>query len=429
MQIGLLGLGTVGKGVEAFSRMQACKIANAVREEVCIGAIAVRDLSKNRGPDVPVHLLTDDYMAVAVDPHFPVIVSLMGDEAAELEAIQLALEVGKKVVIANKRVLARHYHTLAKLVGPPGAVPALYYEAAAGGAIHVLHALRTRHVADDITAFSGIVNGTCNYILFQMEQGMGYEQALVCAQKLGYAEPDPTDDISGNDSACKLWIISRLAFGVFLDLQTLHIQGITRVREQDFRYVRDLGYQTIRLIAHAHVHEGQELETWVSPAVLGSSHRFVRVAGAQNALLFNASYAGEFMLEGQGAGGMPTASAVWSDIILACQAVKNREHFLEHEPVMQPISLISKDALEGHYYIRITMSNAAGSLGVLGNILGAHGVSIEAVHQDRTAKWDGLAEAALTTETSSEGALRAALRALQEHPICQEIGAVLRILD
>jgi len=328
--------------------------------------------------------LTTDLEAPLRDPEIAVVVELFGGTTAARTLIEKALAAGKDVVTANKALLAEHGDELFRLARAGGR--SIAFEASVGGGIPVIAGIRRGLIADRIDSIYGIVNGTCNYVLTQMdERGVSYGAALAEAQERGYAEADPRLDVEGIDSAHKLAVLARLAFGVHVELRDIPCEGIAGIDPCDIRYARVLGY-TLKLLAVA-AGRGERLELSVHPALLHREHPVAAISGVYNAICIHASGAGEIVMTGKGAGRLPTASAVVADI--ASMALgKYPVHFasLSQFGDVPAADLVPLGEFEKRYYLRMECADSPGVLGKVTTILGDEGIGIASVHQQEAAE-------------------------------------------
>jgi len=370
VRLGLAGLGTVGLRV-------AQSLQDGVLSGVKLTAIAVRDATKKRDIELKNIRIADDTLSLATADDVDIIVELIGGEnGVALELTKAALQNGKSVVTANKAMLARHAVELADLAEAHDC--SLAYEAAVAGGIPVIKTIREALVGNQIDRLSGILNGTCNYVLSQMARtGQSFDSILQQAQKLGYAEADPSFDVEGIDAAQKLTLLASLAFGITPDLKHVSCTGITAITQRDIHAARDFDCH-IKLIARAE-HSDAGTRLWVGPALLRETHPLSDVDGVTNAVLVAAEPVGELMLVGPGAGGGATASAVLSDISDLAGGF-GRSLFARH-----PRELFNAEIVEGlpasEWYLRFLLEDKPGSMARVTQILADKGVSIEQVIQ------------------------------------------------
>jgi homoserine dehydrogenase len=418
--IGFLGCGGIGCGVWDLLEKMKEDIAHREGQRIEVRRILVRDMDKPRGAAIPRALLTTDPRDVLDDPAISVVLEFMGGELPALAYLCRALENGKTVVTANKMAVAMGWHKLfaAARKGSAG----LYFEAAVCGAIPIIAALNRSLQGNRVDTLMGIVNGTTNYILSQMtDTGRGYQEMLAEAQAMGLAEPDPASDVQGFDAAYKLSVLSSLAFHARIPFSCIHREGIDGIAAQDIAYARDLGY-TVKLLAIAK-REAGSIDVRVHPCLVPHKHPLANVHGAFNAVFLHGSAAGDLMLYGRGAGAMPTAGAVVSDLLYAVQQQVCGLPSFEH-PEHLPPSLTIEDNWRCAFYLRFEALNRPGVLGHITTCLGQHEVSIESVVQRHTAGVERV-PVVLLTQQAREKSLRQALAAID--PGIAQVKGLLRI--
>jgi homoserine dehydrogenase len=416
VRIGLLGLGTVGAGVVKILQTQREMLQERAGARLSLAAIADTDLTRPReGLDIRALPMVGDAARVLEDPAIHVVVELVGGLEPARTFILRALAAGKHVVTANKALLAHHGAELYEEARRRGV--ALAFEAAVAGGIPLIRAVKDGLVANRVLSLAGIVNGTCNYILSKMtDEGLDFSLVLKEAQAHGYAEADPTLDIEGMDSAHKLQILVALAFRTFIDLKHIHTEGITRVTAQDIDYARELGYR-IKLLAIAKATE-RGVEVRVHPTMIPAASPLAAVAGVFNAIFLTGDAVGDLMFYGRGAGQMPTASAVWSDVLEIARRVAHGIPSLALElPSVgpQPPALTPMDAIRCCYYLRVMMQDRPGALSRVAGILGDNDISIANVIQKGRGTREAVPVVMLTHE-ARERDMRTALAAIDALP-------------
>ncbi len=325
VRVGLLGLGTVGSGVAEILTRKRADVEREIGLPVRLCRVLVRDPEKRRGFAVDPSLLTSDPADILDSPDVNMVVEVMGGVEPAGRYIRRAMESGKQVVTANKELVAKHGPELLALAAERNVD--FHYEASVGGGIPLIAPFKQDLAANRIQRVKAIINGTTNYILTRMaEEGVEFREALAEAQRLGYAEPDPANDVEGTDAVYKLAILSTLAFHTFVRPDQIYCQGITKLSARDFRYARDLGY-TIKLLAIGRDTDG-EVEARVHPVMLPSHALLARVDGVYNAVQVEGDLVGKVMFTGRGAGAMPTASAVIADVIDIAQDVQREMGFI-----------------------------------------------------------------------------------------------------
>lgn len=381
--IGLIGLGTVGSGVVKILRARGSRIAAQTGVKLVLRRVCVRSLSKKRAVSVPRALLTKNPRAVVNDPSVEILVELAGGIHPAQEWVERAFASKKHVVTANKALLAEKGKSV--FAQARRHRRRLGFEASVCGGIPIIRSIREGLVSDNVTRFLGIVNGTCNYILTAMSQrGLDFAAALQEARARGYAEANPRLDIDGTDSAHKLAVLSRLAFDCEVDFKKIPVEGIQRITASDISYAKELGYVLKLLVIGKK--KGRGLELRVHPTLLPLDHPLASVRGVYNAVYVRGERSGDLLFYGRGAGMMPTATAVMSDIIeIAQDMTKGLDSVRSHaglEPA--PSKILPMDELVSKYYLRFQVADKPGVLGSIAKILGANGISILSVHQKQS---------------------------------------------
>ena len=422
VRIAVLGCGTVGSALVAIlqDRCDALAVQSGARLE--IAGIAVQDLTQTRAAHVPVDRLTSDAVGLVTDPSVDVVVELIGGLVPAGDLVRRALESGKAVVTANKALLASPEGVALRSLASQQGVD-LLYEAAVAGAIPLVRALRESLTGDRIRRVMGIVNGTTNFILTRMsEQGADYSEVLAEAQALGLAERDPTADVEGYDAAAKAAILAGVAFGYDVGGAEVMREGITAIRAVDVEVAERLGY-AVKLLAIVERTGEDALSVRVHPALVPMSHPLAGVRDAFNAVFIEGEAAGELMLYGQGAGGLPTASAVVGDLI---DAVRNRSAgTTAPAPERRPARLLPESDLRTQCYISLDVTDRPGVLAAVTTVFGDHNVSIRSMEQDGYA---GEARLLFVTHSAREGDIRDTLAELAQLETVGRIGGVMRIV-
>jgi len=383
--------------------------------------IAVRDLTKAREVKAPASVFTDDPAAVVADPDVDVVIEVMGGVEPARGLIEAALRAGKPVVTANKELIARDGPELLALAAATGVD--LLFEASVAGGIPLIRPLRESLAGDRIRRVLGIVNGTTNFILTRMtEDGTTFADALAEAQRLGYAEADPTADVEGYDAAAKAAIIATIAFGAPVGPDSVYREGITQVTDDDIRSARSLGY-VVKLLAVAE-EVGGDIAVRVHPAMVPVQHPLASVRDAFNAVFIEADAVGELMLYGRGAGGNPTASAVLGDLVDASRnLVAGARGATIGELVAKPIRAMSE--VESPFYVLVEAADQPGVLAAIATQFGNHGVSIKSMEQ-RGIGAD--ARLVFITHRAREADLNATLDALRDVDVVIRVGSVIRVV-
>jgi len=410
VRLGLLGLGTVGAGVAKILLTRREMLEERAGGRLTLAAVADADLVRAReGLDLAALPMVNDAAKVLDDPSINVVIELIGGLEPARTFILKALASGKHVVTANKALLAHHGVELYEEARRRGV--SLGFEAAVAGGIPLIRAVKEGLVANHVLSLAGIVNGTCNYILSKMtDEGLDFSLVLKEAQTQGYAEADPTLDIEGMDSAHKLQILVALAFRTFVDLKDIHTEGITRVTAQDIEYARELGYR-IKLLAIAKASEGG-VEARVHPTMIPAASPLAAVSGVFNAVFLTGDAVGDLMFYGRGAGQMPTASAVWSDVLEISRRIAHGIPSLALElPSVgrQALALAPMDGIRCCYYLRVMMQDKPGALSRVAGILGDNAISIANVIQKGRAATKEAVPVVMLTHEARERDMRAAL--------------------
>jgi homoserine dehydrogenase len=415
--VAIVGLGTVGSGVARLLIDHGDRTARHAGRTLWLKKAVVRDLKKPRQCELPVGVLTDKLDEVLNDPDIEVVALLMGGlEPARTVMLQL-LDAGKDVVTANKALLAEHGAELFDRARQLGRCIA--FEAAVAGGIPIISNISQCFSANQITSLQGILNGTSNFIISQMDdQGWDYHRALKEAQRLGYAEEDPTMDVDGSDAAQKLAILAHLAFGARIHWQEIPRIGIDSLDVQDIHFARELGYR-IKLIAQARLGSAG-LELSVSPTLIRTGRPLAEVRRNYNAINVVGDAVGDIFFHGQGAGQMPTASAVVADMIdtavgRAPITFRTLELWSNRE---SPVSIRPDDDQPSRYYLRLSVTDEPGSLASIASALGDHLISISSViqHEPDSLSQSAAVQLVIMTHQAPEGAARRAVEAISKLP-------------
>lgn len=427
--IALLGCGIVGGGVLRVLREQAELLLRRTGLRFDVRHVVVRDPSKARGIDVPVS--TDIGRAVA-SPDTQIVVELIGGTSVAKRAIEQALSLGKPVVTANKSLLAQHGAELFALARKHNTCIA--FEASAGGGIPIIDALSRGLIANRIGALIGIVNGTCNVILTRMTRnGWTYPQALAEAQRLGYAEADPTLDVSGRDAAQKLALLASLAFNARLTEADISVEGIERLEPADIAFAGNLGY-VIKLLAIAEHDSDGRLALRVHPTLVHKDDVLAEVSGGFNAISVYGHAIGHALFYGRGAGQMPTASAVVADLVSVALGVAPLmfAKLNIYPDAAPPVKVLPSDQVRSRYYLRLTVKDQPGVMGQVSQILGEHGISLSAILQPETT--DGQSgtptvPVVITTHRAQDGPMQASLKEINALSAVVAPTICLRVID
>ncbi|MGW8257784.1 MAG: homoserine dehydrogenase [Thermoguttaceae bacterium] len=413
VKVAIVGFGTIGSGVARLLLEQKDRIAQRVGRPVELAAVVDQDLRRARNTTLPPGLLTDDLGKVTGDPDISVAVELVGGlEPARTIMLKL-LESGKDVVTANKALLAEHGPELFSRARELGR--SIAFEAAVAGGIPIIAAINESLAANQIESIHAILNGTSNFILTQMdEQNTDYNSALAEAQQRGYAEANPTMDVDGSDAAQKLAIISHLAFGAHVNWRNIPRVGINGVDVTDMYYARELGYN-IKLLAVAELAPEEGLELHLSPTLVRKGTPLAEVRGAYNAIRVLGDAVGRVFFQGLGAGQMPTASAVVSDIIgtiLGRMDITFRALNLWSDKSIASVKPRDTAKIFSRYYMRFNVDDRPGVLAEIAGILGKHKISIASVIQHGSEEENSSVPLIITTHTASEGAMQEAIQTI-----------------
>ncbi|TWI60104.1 homoserine dehydrogenase [Halalkalibacter nanhaiisediminis] len=378
VRVGLLGLGTVGTGVVSIISRHQEELRHQVGCPVTIKKVLVRDKAKPRPVDVDETMVTEHIDEILTDEHIDIVIEVMGGVESTKEHLLKALRNGKHVVTANKDLMALHGAELLRVASENGCD--LYYEASVAGGIPILRSLVDGLAADRITKMMGIVNGTTNYILTKMTQeGSSYEEVLKQAQLLGFAESDPTADVEGLDAARKMAILATLGFSMNVSLDDVVVRGISSVTKSDLDYCDQLGY-TMKLIGLAKRDDGR-VEVSVEPTLLPKEHPLASVHNEYNAVYVYGEAVGETMFYGPGAGSLPTATAVVSDLV---SVMKNMRLGVSGRIVQGPLHerILKRDnEIDSKYFLRLRVIDKAGTFQAVTNLFACHEVSFEKLLQ------------------------------------------------
>ena len=424
LRVGIAGLGTVGASVARLLHTQARDLAARTGRAIRVTGVSARDPGRDRGVDLSGADFFADPAALARSETIDLFVELIGgDEGPARDSVTAALTAGKSVVTANKALLARHGLELARLAEKTHA--ALAFEASVAGGIPIVKTLREGLAGNSVARVYGILNGTCNYILSRMElEGLTFAECLADAQKLGYAEADPTFDIGGFDTAHKLAILASLAFGVKLDAENISVEGIEHITLADLKAADELGFR-VKLLGVAQ-RTAHGVEQRVHPTMVPRSSPIAQVMGVTNAVTVDADAVNELTLVGPGAGGMATASAVVADIADIARGIRSA-------PFGLPVDLLASaekspmQRHEGGYYIRLAARNHIGAAAAIAARMAQRGISLESIVQRRSGPDDSVVPVVLVTYATTEASIRDALAAIVADGHIAEQPQVIRI--
>ncbi|ENT05790.1 homoserine dehydrogenase [Brucella sp. 63/311] len=416
LRIGVAGLGTVGASVLRILRDKSEMLTRQCGKPVTVTAVSARDRNRDRGIDLSGIAWFDDPVELAKSAEIDLFIELIGGEDGPAKAsVEAALRAGRHVVTANKALLARHGVALARIAEEKGVL--LNFEAAVAGGIPVIKAMRESLTGNTVSRVYGIMNGTCNYILTRMwEEGISFESCLKDAQRLGYAEADPTFDIEGNDTAHKLALLTSLAFGTQIAADDIYLEGISNISLADIRAADELGYR-IKLLGFAQKTD-TGIEQRVHPTMVPTSSVIAQVHGVTNAVAIETDLLGELLLSGPGAGGNATASAVIGDV---ADIAKSRPGF-QHGPVfgtpakaLQPYNRAKMRKHAGGYFIRLTVHDRIGAFAAIARRMAENDISLESIVQRPPmddAPREGVKTVILVTHETTESAVKKALEAI-----------------
>ena len=429
-KVALVGMGTVGTGVARLLLDHGDRTARHAGCILWLEQVVVSDIAKHRDVELPKGLLSNDLTRITRDPEIKVVAHLVGGVEPARTIMLKLLESGKDVVTANKALLAEHGPEIFDRARELGR--SIAFDACVAGGIPIITNIGQCFSANQILSLQGILNGTTNFIVSQMEeQGASYADALKEAQRLGYAEADPTMDVSGADAAQKLAILAHLAFGARVHWKEIPCEGIEKLDAADIRYARELGYR-IKLIAAAKLHDSG-LELHVSPTLVKVGTPLAEVRQAYNAISVVGDSVGPVFFHGLGAGQMPTASAVVADMIDTAVGrtqitFRTLELWSQREAL---VSLLDHGQLSGRYYLRFTVEDKPGVLAEIAGVLGRHSISIASLIQHEPSGDGGIRVVPLVVMTyhAREGAAAAAVAEIDRLKVVKGASVRMRVLD
>ncbi|OGS94051.1 MAG: homoserine dehydrogenase [Gallionellales bacterium RIFCSPLOWO2_02_FULL_57_47] len=419
INVGLLGIGTVGGGTFTVLQRNAEEIARRAGRPIRITVVADKNLELAKQVTGGTCRLTDDAFAVVSDPEVDIVVELIGGCGVAKELVLKAIANGKHVVTANKALLALHGNEIFKAAQDKGVMVA--FEAAVAGGIPIIKALREGLSANRIQWIAGIINGTTNFILSEMrDKGLSFDTVLKEAQRLGYAEADPTFDIEGVDAAHKITILSALAFGIPMQFDKAYIEGISKLDATDIKYAEQLGYRIKLLGITKRMPEGVELR--VHPTLIPSKRLIANVEGAMNAVLVQGDAVGATLYYGKGAGAEPTASAVIADLVdVTRMHTADPEHRVPHlafQPdQLSDLAILPMGEVTTSYYLRLRVQDKPGVLADITRILADEQISIDAVIQKEPAEGEDQTDLIMLTHQTREKRINAAIARMEALPI------------
>ncbi|WP_419661673.1 Hom: homoserine dehydrogenase [Desulfosarcina variabilis str. Montpellier] len=430
VNIAILGCGTVGTGVARLLLENGDIIRDRIGCPLNLKYVADIDTQRDRGINLAPGVMIPDAATAINDPQVDIVVETIGGEGIAKQLMLDAIERGKHVVTANKALLAKHGNEIIALATKNRVD--LGYEASVGGCMPIIKTVRESLIGNRISAMTGILNGTCNYILSKItDEGVVFEAALAEAQAKGYAEADPTLDVEGLDAAHKLAILGALAFGMQINFNDVYIEGISKITPLDIEFAAQFGYR-LKLLAITKFN-GQSVEARVHPTMIPFSNMLSNVNGTLNAISVSGDAVGDILLYGHGAGMMPTASAVVSDIadIARNLAVNGagRLPVMGYQPdTIKPIPVMPIDDIITHYYFRFDAMDRPGVLATIAGILGKHAISLKSVHQ-KGRKTDGSVPVVMLTHYAREADVAKALAEIEALDVVAGTPMLVRIED
>ncbi len=417
LNIGLIGFGTVGAGVVELLQQNSDIITSKTGISLNIVKIADSDLKRTRSVHVDACLLTTNVSDITTDPSIDVVIEAVGGIEPAYSFVCAALQNGKAVVTSNKELIAKKGADLEALAKKNNTV--ILFEGAVGGGIPIINQLRMSLAGNDIEDIYGIVNGTTNYILTKMtEEGKEFSDVLKEAQKLGYAEANPENDIEGYDASYKAAILASVAYGASVKWEDIHFEGISKITLEDIEYAKDMGYKIKLLAVAKKTRSGLDIR--VHPTLIPAGHPLAAVGNVFNAICVSGNAVGDVMFYGRGAGALPTASAVISDVVEIGLLGKTR--YCEEKKEM---SLLGSGLSESRYYIRLKTFDEPGVLAQVACAFGDHDVSINSVLQKETVA--NMATVVIITHKVKTQNLRMAIEQISKIASVPEVGNVIRV--
>ena len=424
--VGLIGMGVVGSGVARTIVEKSDALSSHVGLPLQVTGVAVRDISKQRPFELSSGILGNDPQKIVNDDSVNIVVELMGGENPALELILTAVRNGKHVVTANKEVISKHGAEIFSLARDNNV--RVLFEASVGGGIPIISPLMRDLVSNDIRSIKAIINGTTNYILTRMaHEQADYGAVLSEAQKLGYAEADPTNDVEGVDAAYKLSILSTLAFRASIKDTDIYTEGITNLTDKDFQYAKELGY-SIKLLAIATQIDSAVLGR-VHPALIPQDQMLAKVDDVLNAVEIETDLTEKVLFHGPGAGSLPTTSAVVADIVNIARSIAGDTELLDPVRLSEDVKVAPISTLSAKYYFRIEVVDQPGVLGKIATIFGECGISISSFIQKELDKKTSDAELVIMTHESTESSVDRAVTGLRELEVVNMIGNVIRVVE
>jgi homoserine dehydrogenase len=430
INVGLLGMGTVGEGVARMLINNRELIRSRVGADVRLKRIADIDIGRSQQIQLENGVFTTDAYSIVNDPDIHIVLEMIGGQSVAKDLILKAMQNGKHVVTANKSLLANQGQSLFQAAHEHQVD--LAFEPSVGGCMPIIKLLRESLVGNHIYSMTGILNGTCNYILTKItEEGIPFESALADAQANGFAEADPTMDVEGFDTAHKLAILTSLAYGMQINFKDIYIEGISRITPMDIRFADEFGFR-IKLLAISKIGENA-VEARVHPTMIASDNILSSVRGSLNAVTITGDAVGDLFLSGHGAGMMPTASSVISDTVDIARNILHkaigRVPLLSYQaPNIKQIPVIPMEMISTHYYIRFSALDQPGVLSKISGILGNHNISIKSVQQ-KGRKQKGSVPIVMMTHRAREASMKQALAEIALLNVISQPPTLIRIED
>ncbi len=424
INLALLGIGTIGGGVARALQSKKKTLARQAGSSLAIKAVVEKDVSRHGSQGLDKSIFTVDYEKAVYNPDIDIVIELIGGEYPAYYYIKEALTNGKHVVTANKELMAKHGAELLSIAHKHHA--GLRFEASVGGGIPLISPFQRDLVANDIQAIYAIVNGTTNYILTRMaHDGLDFNVALKQAQKLGYAEANPDNDIGGLDAAYKLAILTSLGFDMDVNFDEVYYEGISKLRSRDFRYASELGY-AIKLLAIAK-RSGNRVEARVHPVFIPAESLLAKVDGVYNAIYVSGDLVGNVLFYGQGAGPSATSSAVIADVINIAQNINTRRDNAPRFIPEKTSGILPMTAIETRYYFRMIVLDQPGVLARIAAAMGDHKISISSVIQKESDPSNRTAEIVIMTHPATEKAVQEAIKIINRLKVVKEISNFIRV--
>ena len=424
IKIGILGLGVVGSGVARILLEGSEQLSSIVGQRLVLKKVLVTNVSKSRSLDIPKNIITDNPNDILGDPEISIVIEVMGKNNPAQEYITRALSSKKDVITANKEVMARHGAELLEHAETHGRE--LLFEASVGGGIPIIRPLQEDFLANQISSIRAIINGTTNFILTEMASGgMDYQAALKHAQKLGYAERDPSDDVTGIDAAYKLSILASLAFHTRIHFDDVYYEGIENLEAHDFLYADELGF-SIKLLAIAKK-ESDGIQIRVHPALVPQDKLLAKVDGPYNAIEITGDLLGPVTFHGIGAGSLPTTSSLAADLLRIAKKIRDKARPPSRQHLYKTLEIKSVGLLKTRHYIRMTIADQPGVLAQISRVLGNLDISIASVIQKDSRPDAKIAELVVMTHPSIDESFKKAMAEILKIDTVNEINTSIRV--